>query len=47
MYIDPNTGGLLFQALAAIPLCGVLLLGIVGAIAAVVYFVKKGKKKEE
>lgn len=42
MYIDPNTGGILFQTLA-VSLCAVFALPVIAAGAVVVYFVKKKK----
>jgi hypothetical protein len=46
MYIDPNTGGILFQSLTLCAVCAVPLTALGGALAAVIYFVKKGKKNQ-
>lgn len=43
MYIDPNTGGALFQILV----CGVPLIVIGVVVGAVAYFVGKGKKNQK
>jgi heme/copper-type cytochrome/quinol oxidase subunit 2 len=44
MYIDPNTGGMLFQVLACIcPLIFVVIL----VVAIVIYFVRKGKNDQK
>ena len=46
MYIDPNTGGILFQAITFCTVCGIPITAIGGAVAAVIYFVRKGKKDQ-
>ena len=47
MYVYPNTGGILFQALAVTCPCCLLLIVVGGVVGAVIYFVRKGKKNQQ
>ncbi len=46
MYIDPNTGGILFQLLSCLT-CLAPVAAVGGVIAGIVYFIKKGKKNPQ
>jgi hypothetical protein len=45
MYVDPGTGGIPIQASIFFLVCGIALVTIGGVVAAVTYFLTKGKKK--
>jgi ABC-type phosphate transport system permease subunit len=44
MYIDPNTGGIIFQTLALLGVCALCSVPIAIITAVVMYFRKQGKK---
>ncbi len=46
MYIDPNTGGMLFQILACTLVCAPIVI-VIGIGGIVLYFVRKNKRNQK